>query len=58
MPSGGSPLRSTTSYQCDGDWEHEWGVKIGALDNPGGPSASTWRGPAWKHATTLVTDAS
>lgn len=21
--------------QCDGDWEHEWGVKIGTLDNPG-----------------------
>lgn len=21
--------------QCDGDWEHEWGVEIGTLDNPG-----------------------
>jgi hypothetical protein len=21
--------------QCDGDWEHEWGVKIGTFDNPG-----------------------
>jgi len=21
--------------QCDGDWEHEFGVKIGTLDNPG-----------------------
>lgn len=21
--------------QCDGDWEHEWGVRIGTLDNPG-----------------------
>lgn len=21
--------------QCDGDWEHTWGVKIGTLDNPG-----------------------
>jgi hypothetical protein len=21
--------------QCDGDWEHEWGVQIGTLDNPG-----------------------
>ncbi|MDZ4819392.1 MAG: immunity 53 family protein [Planctomycetota bacterium] len=20
---------------CDGDWEHNWGVKIGTLDNPG-----------------------
>ena len=21
--------------QCDGDWEHEYGVRIGTLDNPG-----------------------
>lgn len=21
--------------QCDGDWEHGWGVKIDTLDNPG-----------------------
>jgi hypothetical protein len=21
--------------QCDGDWEHQWGVKIDTLDNPG-----------------------
>ncbi len=21
--------------QCDGDWEHEYGVKIDTLDNPG-----------------------
>jgi hypothetical protein len=21
--------------QCDGEWEHRWGVKIGTLDNPG-----------------------
>ena len=21
--------------QCDGDWEHSWGVKIYTLDNPG-----------------------
>ncbi len=21
--------------QCDGDWEHEFGVSIGTLDNPG-----------------------
>ncbi|MFG2177529.1 immunity 53 family protein [Streptomyces abikoensis] len=21
--------------QCNGDWEHEWGVKIDTLDNPG-----------------------
>ena len=23
------------SKQCDGDWEHTWGVKIDTLDNPG-----------------------
>lgn len=21
--------------QCDGEWEHSWGVEIGSLDNPG-----------------------
>ena len=21
--------------QCDGDWEHAWGIKIETLDNPG-----------------------
>ena len=21
--------------QCDGDWEHEYGIHIGTLDNPG-----------------------
>lgn len=23
------------SNQCNGDWEHDWGVKINTLDNPG-----------------------
>jgi len=21
--------------QCDGEWEHSWGARIGTLDNPG-----------------------
>ncbi|NGX42844.1 MAG: hypothetical protein K940chlam7_01132 [Chlamydiae bacterium] len=21
--------------QCDGDWEHEYGITLGTLDNPG-----------------------
>jgi hypothetical protein len=28
-------LQSWYAQQCDGDWEHEWGVRIGTLDNPG-----------------------
>ena len=28
-------LQKWYSDQCDGDWEHEFGVKIGTLDNPG-----------------------
>jgi hypothetical protein len=28
-------LQRWYSSQCDGDWEHTWGVKIGTLDNPG-----------------------
>ncbi|MGY4983456.1 immunity 53 family protein [Streptomyces sp. 900105755] len=28
-------LQSWYALQCDGDWEHEWGVRIETLDNPG-----------------------
>jgi hypothetical protein len=27
-------LESWYSSHCDGDWEHQYGVKIGTLDNP------------------------
>ncbi|WP_457028213.1 Imm53 family immunity protein [Kitasatospora sp. P5_F3] len=32
------PLGFLTSWyadQCDGDWEHEYGIRIETLDNPG-----------------------
>ncbi|MFE3592504.1 immunity 53 family protein [Streptomyces niveus] len=28
-------LQNWYTRQCDGEWEHEWGVKIATLDNPG-----------------------
>ncbi|MFI1585307.1 immunity 53 family protein [Embleya sp. NPDC020630] len=28
-------LQDWYARQCDGDWEHEWGVRIATLDNPG-----------------------
>lgn len=28
-------LQNWYVQQCDGDWEHEFGVKIDTLDNPG-----------------------
>ncbi|MFI0740800.1 immunity 53 family protein [Streptomyces sp. NPDC021100] len=28
-------LQSWYGSQCDGDWEHAWGVLIETLDNPG-----------------------
>lgn len=28
-------LQEWYSAQCNGDWEHSFGVKIGTLDNPG-----------------------
>ncbi|WP_327358493.1 immunity 53 family protein [Streptomyces sp. NBC_01304] len=28
-------LQRWYTEQCDGDWEHSWGIKIGPLDNPG-----------------------
>ncbi len=30
-----SQLEDWYLAQCDGDWEHEFGVKIDTLDNPG-----------------------
>ena len=37
-PASGSALallQEWYSSQCDGEWEHSYGVKIDALDNPG-----------------------
>jgi len=28
-------LEEWYTSQCNGDWEHSWGVKIDTLDNPG-----------------------
>ena len=28
-------LRNWYAAQCDGDWEHSYGIKIDTLDNPG-----------------------
>lgn len=28
-------LQNWYAQQCDDDWEHEWGVRIATLDNPG-----------------------
>ncbi|MET8505543.1 immunity 53 family protein [Streptomyces sp. NPDC004787] len=28
-------LQHWYASQCDGEWEHEWGMTIGTLDNPG-----------------------
>ncbi|MGA2813991.1 MAG: immunity 53 family protein [Candidatus Acidiferrum sp.] len=30
-----SILENWYSRQCDGDWEHSFGVKISTIDNPG-----------------------
>ena len=30
-----SNLEKWYARQCNGDWEHSWGVHIGTLDNPG-----------------------
>jgi len=30
-----SRLRDWYSAQCDGDWEHSYGIKLDTLDNPG-----------------------
>ena len=35
MQSEVEELQRWYESQCDGDWEHEFGVSIGTLDNPG-----------------------
>ena len=37
-PPDDAPLRRLQRWyanQCDGEWEHDYGVDIGTLDNPG-----------------------
>jgi hypothetical protein len=36
--------------QCDGDWEHEFGVKIATLDNPGWSVSIDLAGTALENA--------
>ena len=35
MTEGISLLENWYVARCNGDWEHQWGVTIGTLDNPG-----------------------
>ena len=35
MEKGLSFLENWYRQQCKGDWEQQWGVKIGTLDHPG-----------------------
>jgi hypothetical protein len=34
--------------QCDGDWEHRFGLEIGTLDNPGWSLAIDLAGTPWE----------
>jgi len=34
-PPAPSPIEKWYRYHCNGDWEHQWGVSIETLDNPG-----------------------
>ena len=35
MSSAITRLQDWYLFQCDGDWEHSYGVSVGTLDNPG-----------------------
>jgi len=35
MPPAPSPIEKWYRNRCNGDWEHQWGVTIETLDNPG-----------------------
>ncbi|GAA0580655.1 hypothetical protein GCM10010172_76910 [Paractinoplanes ferrugineus] len=39
-------LQAWYAMQCDGDWEHEFGVQVGTLDNPGWTLAIDLQGTA------------
>ncbi len=34
-------IQSWYYENCDGDWEHSYGMRIDTVDNPGGLSKST-----------------
>jgi hypothetical protein len=40
-------LQNWYAAQCDGNWEHAWGIKIDTLDNPG------WTVTIYLHDTPL-----
>lgn len=40
-------LEDWYAQQCDGDWEHEWGVEIATLDNPGWQVTINLEGTPW-----------
>src|SRR5262245_3462080 len=35
MPGELEELQRWYESQCDGDWEHTYGIRVGTLDNPG-----------------------
>lgn len=44
-----SRLQEWYQRQCDGDWEHSYGVKIDTLDNPGWLVTIDLTGTEWGH---------
>ena len=50
-------LQEWYAAQCNGDWEHEFGIDIGTLDNPGWSLSVDLTGTAWEDASfTEVSD--
>ena len=43
-------LQDWYAAQCNGDWEHEYGVEIGTLDNPGWSLSIDLAGTLLEHA--------
>jgi|SRR6478752_655085 len=46
-----SRLQSWYQRQCNGDWEHQYGIRLETLDNPGWGLAIDLRGTTWEGQT-------
>ena len=44
-------LQDWYAKQCNGDWEHQFGVKIDTVDNPGWHVEIDLNGTKWEDAT-------
>jgi Immunity protein 53 len=52
-PSNLARLQRWYQSQCDGDWEHSYGIKIDTLDNPGWTVTVDLKDTPWERLVVL-----